>query len=319
MAKDKSPLVSIVVPAYNAEKYIKDCINSVLQQTYSNFELILIDDGSTDNTAKIMGSFTDKRIIFLPQTNNRGVSFARNVGIKIAKGKWITFLDADDCFAPKRLKHIIPIAEEAGPNFFISDNLQICLDTPEGLKPLTTGFAQYHINIAYQSTKDYTFTDFLKNPLGLKPLIPLDAIIKNKILFDETISSAEDFKYWCQLFQIGLILRIYNEPLYLYRLTPNSLSTNRENSARQLIKVLKQMLTWSNLNSDTILAINNLLQKEKDAQIINLFTKNIKQKNLKYCLQLLKSYPDLLLKLPKLSYVSFRYRWAVFRNKANLK
>ena len=122
MKSNKNPLVSVIVPAYNAEKYIGNCIKSVLQQTYPYFELIIVDDSSTDNTVKIIKSFIDKRIKFLQQINNNGVSSARNNGLSIAQGQWVTFLDADDQWLPTRLEHLIGyIKKIQDSNFFISD------------------------------------------------------------------------------------------------------------------------------------------------------------------------------------------------------
>lgn len=97
------PLVSIITPAYNAEKYIAETIQSVINQTYKNWELIIIDDGSTDNTSKIINSFKDKRIL-LSYQKNQGVSVARNLGLSLVQGKYITFLDADDILPPRSLE-----------------------------------------------------------------------------------------------------------------------------------------------------------------------------------------------------------------------
>lgn len=91
-------LFSIIIPAYNAEKHIKACLLSVVNQTYDNFELIIIDDGSTDNTSKICSNFVinDERIKFITKKKNEGVSIARNKGIENANGKYIVFIDSDD-------------------------------------------------------------------------------------------------------------------------------------------------------------------------------------------------------------------------------
>lgn len=91
------PLLSIIIPVYNAEKYISSCLNSILNQTYTNIEIIIIDDGSTDSSLKICNTFsqTDHRIKIYHKING-GQSSARNVGLKMAKGKYITFVDADD-------------------------------------------------------------------------------------------------------------------------------------------------------------------------------------------------------------------------------
>lgn len=99
------PLVSIIVPAYNAEKYLKETIKSVLTQTYTNWELVIVDDGSTDGTVALVKNWAakDKRILYFYQVNQRMAS-ARNTGIKNAKGKYIAFLDADNVFLPKKLE-----------------------------------------------------------------------------------------------------------------------------------------------------------------------------------------------------------------------
>ena len=96
---ETKPLVTIVMPAYNVEDYISASIESVLQQTFSNFELIIIDDGSTDNTNTIISNYLliDNRIILITQ-KNAGVSFTRNRGLAMAKGDYISFLDADDIY-----------------------------------------------------------------------------------------------------------------------------------------------------------------------------------------------------------------------------
>ncbi len=93
----KQPLISVVVPVYNVEKYIHKCVDSIINQTYKNLEIILVDDGSPDNCPKICDEFAknDKRIKVIHKQNG-GLSDARNVGIEVAKGKYITFIDSDD-------------------------------------------------------------------------------------------------------------------------------------------------------------------------------------------------------------------------------
>ena len=109
----KKPLVSIITPAYQAEKFIDEAIRSVLSQTYETWELIVIDDGSTDNTAEIVKKWAelDPRIIYHYQENQRMAS-ARNAGITLAKGKYIAFLDADNLFLPYKLKWQVEFMEK---------------------------------------------------------------------------------------------------------------------------------------------------------------------------------------------------------------
>lgn len=98
--------MSIITPAYNAEKTIENCINSVLNQTYTNWELIIIDDCSTDNTVAVVDRFLhmDKRIIFIKNNKNIGSGETRNKGIRMGKGRYIAFLDSDDIWFPQKLE-----------------------------------------------------------------------------------------------------------------------------------------------------------------------------------------------------------------------
>ena len=102
--------ISIVIPIYNKERYIRNTINNILQQTYQNFEIIIINDGSTDNSLPIVQSFIDKRIHIFSQLNS-GVSDARNLGIKRAQYSYIAFCDADDEWMPDHLMHITQLIQ----------------------------------------------------------------------------------------------------------------------------------------------------------------------------------------------------------------
>ena len=95
--------ISVVMPAYNAEKYIREAVNSVLQQTYTNFELLIINDGSTDNTREVISSFTDPRIIVIDHEVNKGIASALNTGLLNARAEYIARFDADDVCFPERL------------------------------------------------------------------------------------------------------------------------------------------------------------------------------------------------------------------------
>lgn len=114
MSRTRSyPKVSVIVPFYNVQNFLLDCINSVLAQTYDNFELILIDDGSTDNSGSICDSVNDRRIRVIHQKNS-GVSVARNAGILVANGEYITFIDADDTIDNNMLKCMVQTISSHG-------------------------------------------------------------------------------------------------------------------------------------------------------------------------------------------------------------
>ena len=100
-----SPFFSVIIPTYNRRKFLKIALNSVLQQTFRNFEVIIIDDGSCDGTNELVAQFKDQRIIYLYQKNH-GVAHARNCGLERAKGRYIAYLDSDDRWVPQKLERI---------------------------------------------------------------------------------------------------------------------------------------------------------------------------------------------------------------------
>lgn len=110
-------LVSIIMPTYNSCQFIKQSIKSVLSQTYSNWELIIIDDCSNDNTYGIVKEFDDKRVCYFRNDTNLGTAKSRNRALKIAKGKWIAFLDSDDVWYPKKLERQINFMNSKGYDF----------------------------------------------------------------------------------------------------------------------------------------------------------------------------------------------------------
>ena len=142
MTGKQTGTVSVIMPAYNTEKYIRESIDSVLGQSFTDFELIVVDDGSTDATAAIVESYTDSRIRLIRQ-ENRGVSEARNTGLEAARGQFITFLDSDDLYYPdflKTLYHLIRTnkTEMAFSNF--SESYDVA-----DMKKTTLKTVRYHI------------------------------------------------------------------------------------------------------------------------------------------------------------------------------
>jgi glycosyltransferase involved in cell wall biosynthesis len=116
------PLVSVIMPAYNAENFLSESINSLLGQTYGNWELVVTNDGSTDATADILNSFADNRIRIISQSN-KGVSAARNAALRMMKGKYFTFLDADDILPKESLAIRVRFAETHSNVDFVGGNV----------------------------------------------------------------------------------------------------------------------------------------------------------------------------------------------------
>ena len=123
-------LVSIIMPSYNTGRFISDTINSVLSQTYTNWELIIVDDCSTDNTDEVVNPFlTDTRIKYLKNEKNSGAAVSRNRALREATGKWIAFLDSDDLWLPEKLEKQIEFMEKNGYSFSYTNYTEIDEDS----------------------------------------------------------------------------------------------------------------------------------------------------------------------------------------------
>jgi glycosyltransferase involved in cell wall biosynthesis len=115
MTQQAQPLVSVIIPTYNREKLLKRAIDSVLNQTYKNIEIIVVDDDSTDNTYEVLRDYIERsKVKYIKHENNRGAQAARNTCIKAARGNWIAFLDSDDEWLPQRLEVELSLAHKTG-------------------------------------------------------------------------------------------------------------------------------------------------------------------------------------------------------------
>ncbi len=125
-------LVSIIMPSYNTGKYIAESIQSVIEQTYANWELLIVDDCSTDNTDDVIIPFlNDKRIRYFKNKKNSGAAISRNKALREAKGRWIAFLDSDDLWAPKKLERQIKYMEENDYHFSYTNYMKIDMNGKE--------------------------------------------------------------------------------------------------------------------------------------------------------------------------------------------
>ena len=217
-------LVSIIVPIYNAEKYLDSCIQSVLRQTYTNWELILIDDGSTDKSGRIAEEygFADERITVFHQ-KNLGVSLARNQGIDEATGNYVVFLDADDELIEDCLAKTVNIAEETNADVVAGrscENQELFQD-----RIIWTGAEALE-----NSLKDHLFTYSACAKLIRREFI-------GKTRFTPDIRINEDSYFVFQLLCKQNVFVLTNDVIYLYR--ANSESSSRTVFSEKYFDILK--------------------------------------------------------------------------------
>ena len=206
------PKVSVIIPTYNCAAYIVHTIKSVLEQTYQDLEIIVIDDGSTDNTRAVLEPYKN-RIIYRDQ-ENQGESAARNKGIGIAEGEYIAFLDADDWWMPTKLER--QVAEmDASPEAILAYCLSSIVDDNE--QPI-----QFRGSFNIGQGESGLFSAFerlvLSNCIAsIDTVIVRTEILRQTTMFDPTIQLSEDWDLWIQLSLKGLFLFI-PETLAIYRL-----------------------------------------------------------------------------------------------------
>jgi glycosyltransferase involved in cell wall biosynthesis len=216
------PKVSVIIPTYNCAQYLKNAIDSILGQTFQDFEIIVVDDGSTDKTKEEMAvynkSVTRVRYIF---QENRGAGAARNKGIGMAQGEYIAFLDADDVYMPEMLEKAMK---------FLADNTSSDIVITEwylseaGL--FATKKSKEHVTIEdFPENSEILFETLLKRSFLNVCMIAKRSDLEATGGFDESLYLGEDADLWRRIVKYKLRIGIIHEPLYVYRKRKNSITT----------------------------------------------------------------------------------------------
>ncbi len=225
-----TPVVSVIVPAYNAAGYIEESLASVTAQTLKNIEIIVVDDASTDDTAaKIEAAMaTDARIRLLRQPVNAGPSAARNRAIDAAHGIWIAPLDADDSYLPDRLERLVVLAEHTSADMCADNLLLVPASAPAAACPMIPPAvldADRELNLAEFIERNVADRRYPALNLGfLKPIIQRRLLIDNGIVYDERVRFAEDFALYVDCFQAGATWWLTPYAGYRYRIGSESLT-----------------------------------------------------------------------------------------------
>ena len=218
---NKIPLISVIVPIYNGKRYLEPTLESVISQTYLNWELILIDNGSTDNSSKIIKSFMamDNRIISINlNENSGGPAYPRNLGIEKARGDYVAFLDADDVWDIDKLKNQV--------DFIIKEGLDVVHGKAEYMD------ASGNLNGTLKSSK---ISAVLASLFGdapalmlVNPIVLSSCLVKNstnlRFRTDPTFQSIEDWFLWIDLSLSGAKFGRLNKRVVFYRVHDSSLS-----------------------------------------------------------------------------------------------
>ena len=234
-------LISIIMPAYNSEKYIADSIESVICQTYPFWELIIIDDNSSDKTVSIINKYlsADKRIVIYKNEINKGVSFSRNFGMSKAKGEWVAFLDSDDIWDTQKLTNQINYAITMNVSFVFSGVIYI---------DVSNNILNHYLSIP----KNVCYSDLLK-----QNVIPCSSVlIKYSLICNYSFESGnihEDYCMWLRILRNEKYAHGINEPLLKYRMHVDSKSGNK------LASLIMSFNTYIKVCDNTLYAFGYLL------------------------------------------------------------
>lgn len=214
----EKPLISVVMPVYNSEKFLNEAITSILNQTYPFFELIIVNDGSTDNSAKIISSYKDSRIKVIKNAINKGLTKSLNRGFSAANGKYIARMDADDWSHPKRLEKQVTFMEN-NPDYGIVGSVFICMY--EDRLPYCIGgvrlleHEELHIALLMGNI-------FAHGEVMIRKSV-LDA---HKLNYNEKFNPYEDYELWTRLREVTKF-KVLPEVLYSYLINPEGMSGTR--------------------------------------------------------------------------------------------
>jgi len=222
-----NPLVSVVLSVYNGEKYLLETIESILNQTYNNFEFIIIDDGSTDKSLEIIKSYNDERMVLISR-ENRGLVASLNEGIEKAKGVYIARMDADDISLETRFEEQVAFMEQ-------NPNIGVC-----GTAIIGFGEDMEERVATYAALNSRLQTELLFSSIFAHPTVMMrkEILLKHNLKYEKESLHAEDFALWVSLAQYTKFANL-KEPLLKYRILQNSITREAEREVEKRYGVIK--------------------------------------------------------------------------------
>lgn len=231
-----NPLVSVIIPLYNQKQYIKRAIDSVLHQTYSPIEIIVVNDGSIDNPLEILNSYEDK--IKIINQSNKGLAAARNTGFEHASGKYIQFLDSDDTILKEKIKRQVNILEKNG-GIDLTACRTIWVDEKGKILSVQKKY----------SKKFPTIRDFLmENQFPVHSALMKKEVFQKTGLFDKDMNPIEDWDMWIRILLQGYKVSCTNHVLVKYFQINDSMSSNDTIMFNMRIKILNKYFMHHNFS-----------------------------------------------------------------------
>ena len=263
--------ISVIVPVYNVEKYLRQCLDSVINQTFSDIEIICINDGSTDNSLRILEEYSkkDNRIVLLNQKNS-GAGVARNKGVELAKGEYIQFLDSDDYFEPDLLEKMLNKAISFNSDIVVCsykkvDDLGNITESKNPNSPINLDKTPLGKPFNSDDFKEDIFS--LLTPIPWNKLYRRELITKNNIKFPD-INICEDIAFVHSCIAIAENILVFDEELVNYRFNrPGSMATYRTKYTIDVVHSCNALKTFLEKNN---------LYKKLEIAFMKAFTNHIR-------------------------------------------
>lgn len=235
--KGRNPEITVFMPVYNAEKYLKEAIDSILNQTFENFELLIINDGSTDDSARIVEEYNDSRIRLIHNEGNKGLPYTRNRGLELACGKYLAIMDADDVSVPDRLQ-IQYDTMEANPDLtVVASGKELLSDTGK----ITYGLKEKLFSYLFHGKPEEICIDLIFHNIlvNSSTMTRLDFVKKHNIIYNSKCVVMQDYEFWTQICAKGGKIRIIRKPLVMYREHMDNITNHTRSKKADLRKEIQ--------------------------------------------------------------------------------
>ncbi len=230
-------LVSIVLPIYNSDLFLQKAIESLLNQTHRNIEIICLNDGSTDTSLQILQSFTDQRIKIIHQPSNKGIVYNLNEGIQLANGEFIARMDADDIALPMRIEKQVEFLIQHPKTFMVATTVQLMNEQDEKIN---------NWDLDWKTIDD----KFIRKTMFSESCIAHPSVMFRKEIkhysYQENQQHCEDYGLWLELLSDRKVISKINEPLLLYRVHSNSITLQFLRKSNPFLKLwnCKRRFLW---------------------------------------------------------------------------
>lgn len=225
---EKQPLVSVITPCHNMEKYVAETVQSVRNQTYSHWEMLIVCEASTDGTVVILRSLAaqDERIKITIKTSHSGIAEARNQAIQQAQGHYLAFLDADDLWYPEKLERQLQFMQDKNIGFSFS-SYDLIDETGQ------------HMGKTVKASKDMSYHDYLRNTIIGCSTVMVDTDIVGPVTVPQ-FRTSEDTATWLDILKKGHVAHAITQPLVSYRIRRKSASSNKLKASYDLWTVYRR-------------------------------------------------------------------------------